>query len=123
MMSGRVHVVIVDDDPPVRRALTRLLISAGFHVSACGSAEEFLVRSDELDVSCLLLDVHLPRIGGLDLVRLLDRLGRPVPVVFITADHELARSDAMLQAGRPCLIKPIDDEALLAAISAATGAA
>lgn len=120
MSSRDVHVVIVDDDLPVRRALARLLTSAGFRVSVCGSAEDFLVQSSELSPSCLLLDVHLPRLSGLELTHLLDRLNTRVPIVFITADHELARSQEMRQAGRPCLMKPIDADTLLAAISSAT---
>jgi FixJ family two-component response regulator len=120
MSSQDVHVVIVDDDPPVRRALARLLTSAGFRVSVCGSAEDFLVRSGDLAPSCLLLDVHLPRLTGIELTHLLERLDMRVPIVFITADHDLARSAQMLQAGCPCLMKPIDADALLAAISTAT---
>ena len=120
MSSRDVHVVIVDDDPPVRRALARLLTSAGFRVSLCGSAEDFLVHSRDLAPTCLLLDVHLPRLSGLELTHLLDRLDHRVPTVFITADHELAQSAEMRQAGRPCLMKPIDADTLLAAISAAT---
>lgn len=120
MSSEDVHVVIVDDDPPVRRALARLLTSAGFRVSICGSAEDFLVRSDDLAPSCLLLDVHLPRLNGLELTQLLVRLDVRVPIVFITADHELARSEEMREAGRPCLMKPIDADTLLATISNVT---
>jgi len=120
MTAQNTHVVIVDDDPPVRRALARLLASAGFEVSVCGSAEEFLIRRHELRPACLLLDIHLPRLSGLDLEALLGRVSRTVPVIFITADHDLARSEEVRQAGRPCLIKPIDDETLLSAISTAT---
>lgn len=120
MPFRNVHVVIVDDDPPVRRALARLLTSAGCQVTVCSSAEDFLIRSFDLAPSCLLLDVHLPRLNGLELTHVLDRLEHRVPVVFITADHELARSEEMRMAGHPCLMKPIDDEALLAAISTAT---
>lgn len=120
MSSPEVHVVIVDDDPPVRRALARLLTSAGFKVSVCGSAEDFLIQSDDLAPSCLLLDVHLPRLTGLELSHLLERLDSRVPVVFITADREVAGSAAMRDAGFPCLLKPIDADALLTAISAVT---
>ena len=121
MTSAPVHVVIVDDDPPVRRALARLLSAIGFRVSTCNSAEDFLVRRAD-DVSCVLLDVHLPRLSGLELTGLLSRLGVAVPIVFITADQEVAESSEMRQTGRPCLLKPIDDDMLVRAISAATGA-
>ena len=120
MTSVPVHVAIVDDDPPVRRALARLLSAIGFRVSTCTSAEDFLVRRAD-DVSCVLLDVHLPRLSGIELTGLLSRLGVAVPIVFITADQELAESREMRQTGRPCLLKPIDDDLLVRAISAATG--
>jgi FixJ family two-component response regulator len=118
MTSVPVHVVVVDDDAPVRRALARLLSAVGFRVSTCSSAEDFLVRSRGDDVGCVLLDVHLPRLSGLELTGLLDRLGMTVPVVFITADQELAESSEMRRTGRPCLLKPIDDDALVRTISA-----
>jgi FixJ family two-component response regulator len=119
MTSVPVHVVIVDDDAPVRRALARLLSAVGFRVSTCNSAEDFLVRGRDDDVACVLLDVHLPRLSGIELADLLTRLGIRVPVVFITADQELAESSDMRRTGRPCLLKPIDDDALVQTISAA----
>jgi FixJ family two-component response regulator len=122
MTSVPVHVVIVDDDPPVRRALARLLSAFGFRVSTCSSAEDFLVRSNTDEVSCVLLDVHLPRLSGLELTGLLARLNVAVPIVFITADEELAGSAEMRRTGRTCLVKPIDDDLLVRAISAATAA-
>jgi FixJ family two-component response regulator len=123
MNTPDVHVVIVDDDPPVRRALGRLLTAAGCRVSLCGSAEDFLVRSYDLAPTCLVLDVHLPRLSGLDLRALLGRLDTRIPIVFLTADQEVARSAEMRQTGHPCLIKPVDDEVLLRAISQASGQA
>jgi len=122
MTSVPVHVVIVDDDPPVRRALARLLAAVGFRVSTCSSAEDFLVRSSADEASCVLLDVHLPRLSGLELSGLLARLNVNVPIVFITADQELAESSEMRRTGRTCLLKPIDDDLLVRAISAATAA-
>jgi two-component system, LuxR family, response regulator FixJ len=116
-MSASVHIAVIDDDAPVRVALARLLVSAGFRVTLSASAEEFLGRLDDLEPNCLLLDLHLPRLGGLELHRVLRQLARCVPTVFITADHELARSEAVRQLGLPCLIKPIDERALLAAIA------
>ena len=122
MTSVPVHVVIVDDDAPVRRALARLLAAVGFRVSTCSSAEDFLVRSSADEASCVLLDVHLPRLSGLELTALLARLNVNVPIVFITADQELAESSEMRRTGRACLLKPIDDDLLVRAISAATAA-
>jgi len=120
MTAVPVHVVVVDDDAPVRRALARLLTAVGFRVSTCSSAEDFLVRSSADGASCVLLDVHLPRLSGLELTSLLGRLKVSVPIVFITADQELAESAEMRRTGRPCLLKPIDDDLLVRTISAAT---
>jgi FixJ family two-component response regulator len=118
-MSASVHVAVIDDDAPVRTALSRLLVSAGFRVSLFASAEEFLRHVDDLEPSCLLLDLHLPRLGGIELDRVLRQLARRMPTVFITADHELARSELVCQRGHACLIKPVDDRALLDAINEA----
>lgn len=119
MICSDVHVVVVDDDFAVRRALARLLRSAGFRVSICESAEDFLTRSRELRATCLLLDVHLPRLSGIELRALLALAGHGVPVVFITADHELAHSAEMRRTERPCLTKPVDDEVLVRTITEA----
>lgn len=116
-MSASVHIAVIDNDAPVRTALARLLVSVGFRVTPSASAEEFLGKLDDLEPNCLLLDLHLPQLGGIDLHRLLRQLARRVPIVFITADHELAHSEAVRQLGIPCLIKPIDERALLAAIA------
>ena len=77
------------------------------------------MRSSADEASCVLLDVHLPRLSGLELTGLLARLNVNVPIVFITADQELAESTEMRRTGRPCLLKPIDDDTARRAISAA----
>jgi len=118
MTVERLHIGVVDDDAPVRKALSRLLRSAGFHVTAYGSAEEFLRRNQEHDVACLILDLHLPHLGGLELQRTLEYLAQHVPIVFITADHEMGHSIDE-RTGSQCLLKPVDGEALFAAIEAA----
>src|SRR4029079_19707217 len=106
MSSVPVHVVVVDDGAPVRRALARLLAAVGFRVSTCSSAEDFLVRSSADGASCVLLDVHLPRLSGLELTSLLARLEVNVPIVFITADQEVAESAEMRRTRRPRPLKP-----------------
>ena len=115
-MSASVHVAVIDDDAPVRTALARLLSAAGFQVSVFGSAEEFLGRLHDVEPTCLLLDLHLPRLDGLELDRVMRHLARRVPIVFITADSELASSDTIRQRGVACLLKPFDDRQLLDAI-------
>lgn len=120
MASIHAHIAVVEDDAPVRRALVRVLVSAGFTVSAYGSAEEFVALVDEPSPDCLLLDLHLPRMSGLELQERLRRFRRDVPIVFITADHEIARSDTLRRRGTACLTKPIDEQTLMEAISRAT---
>jgi len=115
MTSAPVHVAIVDDDPPVRLALARLLSAVGFRVSTCNSAEDFLVHRAD-DVSCVLLDVHLPRLSGLDLAAVLREMNRQLPFVFITADDSVAHSDAMMRSGATCLMKPFEEDLLLSAL-------
>lgn len=119
MTVERLHIGVVDDDAPVRTALSRLLRSAGFDVTAYGSAEEFLRRTQEHGVACLVLDLHLPHLGGLELQRTLECLAQHVPIVFITADHEMGHSIDVERSGSQCLLKPVDGEALFAAIEAA----
>lgn len=106
---------IVDDDEDVRRALRRLLIASGFSVRAYASGEAFLDSHDAPD--CLVLDVHLGGMTGLQLYEELRNTGAAPPVVFITAHHEL--SDSIERLGAPCLWKPFDGQALLSAIDTA----
>jgi FixJ family two-component response regulator len=113
-------IAVVDDDLPVRRALARLLAAAGFSVITFGSAEEFLAGADQSDFSCLLLDAHLPGMGGLDLLAAVRASGWDLPVIFITADCQLATSATMTQTGRPCLVKPCDEHTLLTTIGRLT---
>ena len=116
MPIAAVPVALVDDDPPVRRALARLLASAGFAVTTFDSAEAFLDGVAEASPACVVLDVHLPRMSGLDLARLLRSVGSPAPVILLTADHELARSERVAQSGTPCLTKPCDGQTLIDSI-------
>ena len=105
-----VRVAVVEDDLLVRKAVARLLSSVGFDVSVFASAEEFLVRVDQSHPTCVLADVHLPRLSGLDLAAVLRELNRQLPFVFITADDTVANSDAMLRSGAACLTKPFEEE-------------
>jgi FixJ family two-component response regulator len=119
--SPPLSVAVVEDDPPVRRALARLLSVAGFDVETFASAEEFIAALPGATPACVVLDAHLPKMGGLDLHGHLRRAGDRTGIVFITADHELAASDVMRNTGAPCLSKPLDEDALLAAISRVIG--
>ena len=116
LSQDSVRVAVVEDDLLVRKAVARLLSSVGFDVSVFASAEEFLVRVDQSHPTCVLADVHLPRLSGLDLAAVLRELNRQLPFVFITADDTVARSDAMKRSGATCLTKPFEEERLLSAL-------
>jgi FixJ family two-component response regulator len=115
------YVAVVDDDLSVRRALARLLTEMSFDVRTFGSAEEFMEALPSGAPACVVLDAHLPATSGLDLHGRLRREGHRAGVVFITADDELASSQAMRGTGAPCLTKPVDKDALLTAIHLVLG--
>ena len=123
MSQDSVRVAVVEDDQLVRKAVGRLLSSVGFDVSLFASAEEFLVRMDQSHPTCVLADVHLPRLSGLDLAAVLRELDRQLPFVFITADDSVARSEAMRQSGATCLMKPFEEDRLLSALVRASAPA
>ena len=119
--NGARHICIVDDDVSLRRALKRLLVAAGFTVEAYASAEEFLASAVSAD--CLVLDVLLGGMSGLELYDHLFRSGCTTPVIFVTAyDDLVARESARKGWSAPCVRKPFDEEALLSAIHKAAGA-
>lgn len=120
--SEKPRVSVVDDDESVREALTGLLRSAGFGAEGYASAEVFL-RSGRLDdTECLILDVRMPGMGGIELEQHLTETGHDIPVIFITAhgdDH--TRAQALGVNVVDFLTKPFSDEALLEAIDRALG--
>ncbi len=120
MSSRRATVFIVDDDPQVRRALTRLLRAATFEVTAFGSAREFLAAHDPEAPGCLLLDVIMPDVGGLELQASLRAAGCPVPIIFLTGNGDIPMSVRAMKAGAVTfLTKPVEDVPLIAAVTEA----
>ena len=114
-------VYVIDDDPSLLRALRRLLGAGGFRVCTFSSAEEFL-ESARSTPACLVLDVHLGGLSGLDLHERLLASGRRIPVVFITAhDDAVARERAHRAGAIDYLRKPFNDETLIAGIKRALG--
>ncbi len=111
-------VLVVDDDESVRRALARLLRSYGFEVQTFGSAAEVLASGPPADTVCLVADVRMPEMGGVELREQLHASGRDVPTVFVTAHGTEGLRSLALQ-GAPVLQKPVDGEQLVAAIGAA----
>jgi FixJ family two-component response regulator len=113
-------VFVVDDDPSVRRATERLVRSMGFNVQTFASAKEFTERARIDSPSCLVLDVHLPGISGLDLQRQLADAGVHIPIIFITGRGSIPMSvRAMKEGAVEFLTKPTRSRDLLAAIRAA----
>jgi FixJ family two-component response regulator len=112
-------ISIVDDDPLVREGLISLLRSAGFATQAFASAEEFLSLAHRDDIACLILDVGLPGISGLELQSQLTATvsNHRTPVVFMTArDDDATRQHAMKGGAVDFLRKPVRREALLNAV-------
>jgi FixJ family two-component response regulator len=120
MMAVAPMIFIVDDDPSVRRSLTRLLGSAGYTIEAFASAKEFLMREPYAGPCCLVLDVRMPGLNGLDLQETLAATGRRMSIVFVTGHVDVPMSvRAMKRGAADLLTKPVDDRDLLAAIRVA----
>ena len=113
-------ISVVDDDDSVRESLQCLIRSFGFPVEAFASAEEFLTSDHLRDTRCLILDVRMRGMNGIELQRRLLASHREIPVIFITAHgDETARSQALKNGAVDYLLKPFREEALLQAIHAA----
>lgn len=121
MSAGGFTVHVIDDDEAVRESLEALLLVSGFEVATYRSAEDYLGRAED-GAGCLLLDVSMPGMSGLDLMRHLARRGRRVPVLVLTASREpRVRSRALALGARAFLTKPVPEAALVAALHAARG--
>ena len=119
-MSNSSLISIVDDDDSVRESLSGLIRSVGFGVMVFASAEEFLNSNHLSDTNCLILDVRMPGMNGLELQRRLAASHRSIPVIFITAHgDEEARVRALNGGAVEYLLKPFSEEALLKAIDTA----
>jgi FixJ family two-component response regulator len=111
------RVFIVDDEPAVRRSLSRLLRAAGFEAEAFDSPEAFLRNPPADAPGCLVLDVSMPGLDGLAVQRELATRGSAMPIVFLTGHGDIPMSvKAMKNGATDFLTKPVDDEHLLRAI-------
>jgi len=118
--DGDQTIAVVDDDPDVRKALTRLLRGDGYGVEAFDSAEAFLAQADAPPPACLILDVNLPDLDGLGLQRRLAETGRTSPIVFLTGYGDIPKSVQAIKAGATdFLTKPVKAAVLLPAVRAA----
>ena len=116
-------VLVVDDDASMREALGSLFRSVGMKVELFASPAEFLARGPIDTESCLVLDIRLPGVSGLDFQTQLAKLGNNIPIVFMTGHGDVPMSVRAMKAGAlDFLIKPFRDQDMLDAVSAALGA-
>jgi len=120
MPESKAIVFVVDDDVSVREALESLIRSAGFRVETFASAQDFWARGRADVPACLVLDVRLPGLSGLDLQNRIVETNREIPIVFITGHGDVPTSVRAMKAGAvEFLIKPFSDQDLLDAIQQA----
>lgn len=120
MSEEEAIVFVIDDDPEVRISTARLLQSADLEVETFGSAQEFLRRQRRDAPACLVLDVCLPGLSGLELQRALTQTNMQIPIIFITGHGDIPMSVQAMKAGAvEFLTKPFHDQCLLDAIGEA----
>ena len=116
-MSAEPVVYVIDDDASFRKAVSRLLRSAGLAVEALGSAKEFLERPAEDRPSCLVLDIRMPGPSGMDLQTALQEAQRDIPIVFVTGHGDVSTGVRAMKGGAvDFLEKPFRGQDLLACV-------
>ena len=116
-MSSEPTVFLVDDEAPVLKAISRLLRSSGFNVETFRSPQEFLDAYDSNTTGCLVLDVAMPGLSGLDLQEALCSKGIELPIIFLTGRGDVPMSvHAMKRGAVDFLLKPVNDKELLKAV-------
>jgi FixJ family two-component response regulator len=117
MTAAAPLVLVVDDDPSVRKGLSRLLASADYAVETFASAAEFLARGSHPGPCCLVLDVKMPGLTGIQLQEMLRATGRRMSIVFVSGHADVPTSVKAMKAGAVDLLtKPVDVRDLIAAI-------
>jgi FixJ family two-component response regulator len=118
--AGAPTVFIIDDDRGMRQSIQDLVESVGLHAESFATSGEFLKRKRTNDPSCLVLDVRLPQMSGLDFQRQLAETGMQIPIIFVTAHGDVPMSVRALKSGAvEFLTKPFRDQDLLDAIQQA----
>jgi two-component system, LuxR family, response regulator FixJ len=113
-LAKAVVIAIIEDDEPLREALGSVLRAAGLSARTFATAEEFLACADCGDTSCLILDVRLPGISGIELQKQLTEANRRLPIIFVTAHGDASLQDSLIRAGAAAfLYKPVRSDALL----------
>ncbi len=124
MLRSRSLIAVVDDEEPVRTAFRRLIRSVGHDVETYSSGTEFLASVRDHEPDCLLLDLHMPGLDGLEVQARLGLAEARIPVVIITGhDQPETRSRALAAGAAAYLQKPVDEETLFAAIASALASA
>jgi FixJ family two-component response regulator len=120
-MEASRWIAIVDDDPSVLKALTRLLRTRAFHAKAYGSGNEFLAALPDGLPECLILDLQMPEMTGLELQQHLTRRGIQIPTIIITGHGDIGMRERCKSAGAIAFLsKPVQDTSLFAAIDDAS---
>ena len=120
MTTFRQTVFVIDDDASIRKSLSRLLRSAGYQVEAFPSAEQFLLREHFDGAGCIVLDIQMPGLSGMDLQEELSKADYHMPIIFITGHGDIPTSvQAMKKGAVEFLTKPFDDKELLGAVESA----
>jgi FixJ family two-component response regulator len=113
-------IAIVDDDEPLLEALCSVMKAAGFSTRTFASAEDFLEFGERQDAGCLILDVRLPGMSGIELQRRLSDDNSAVPIIFVTAHGDSSLRESLMKAGAAgFMTKPVRSAALLKEVSAA----
>ncbi len=121
-MDSRALISVVDDDQSVRDSLLLLLRDRGFLARAFSSGKEFLASKQLDQTRCLILDIAMPEMSGVDLYQELILRKSDIPVVFITATRDdSVRQNVLKRGAVDCLIKPFTESALMGAVNAALG--
>jgi FixJ family two-component response regulator len=116
-LVGKLTIAVVDDDPGVRGSIDSLLRSAGMTSLVFSGAMDFLKSIADANIDCLLTDVHMPTMSGLDLQDEMARRGLSCPTIFMTAyPNDALRNRALVGGAAAFLVKPIDPDLLLTTI-------
>ena len=117
MNQSKINVAVVDDDESFARSLERLFRASGFEACTYPSAEKFLAGTPCPHPDCLVLDIHMSGMSGLDLQRRLHEGGNPLPIIFVTAqDAPAVRKEAERAGCAAYFLKPVLGKSLIAAI-------
>jgi FixJ family two-component response regulator len=119
-LSKQYLIALIDDDGSFRTALYESLLSLGYSVNAFASADEFAASSDESSYDCIITDIHMPGMSGIELMKTLAARGSRVPVIMVTARAEPGLEARIEASGAICLLKkPFETKALIGCLQRA----